>query len=54
MSTVGVPHNITRLKDDNIAVNLALSLHAPNQEIRKKIGTYKEETNEARYTTRIF
>ena len=40
VSTVGVPHNITRLKDDNIAVNLALSLHAPNQEIRKKIVPY--------------
>jgi adenine C2-methylase RlmN of 23S rRNA A2503 and tRNA A37 len=37
VSTVGVLKNMYRLSDDMPYVNLALSLHAPNQEVRLKI-----------------
>ena len=40
VSTVGVVPNIIRLMQEGIKVNLALSLHAPNQKIRKKIVPY--------------
>jgi 23S rRNA (adenine2503-C2)-methyltransferase len=40
LSTVGVIEGIKRLTKDNLRINLALSLHAPNQEIRKKIIPY--------------
>ena len=40
VSTVGVVPNIRRLMDENIRVNLALSLHAPNQQIRKEVVPY--------------
>lgn len=37
MSTVGVVYRMKQFSNDFPKVNLALSLHAPNQEIRKKI-----------------
>lgn len=37
VSTVGVVHNMKRLTVELPTVNLALSLHAPNQEVRLKI-----------------
>jgi wyosine [tRNA(Phe)-imidazoG37] synthetase (radical SAM superfamily) len=37
VSTVGVLKNMYRLSDELPAVNLAFSLHAPNQEVRLKI-----------------
>ena len=37
VSTVGVVKNMRRLTDQYPTVNLALSLHAPNQEVRLKI-----------------
>lgn len=40
VSTVGMAPNIKRLMQEGIKVNLALSLHAPNQKIRKKIVPY--------------
>ncbi|NGX50333.1 MAG: putative dual-specificity RNA methyltransferase RlmN [Chlamydiae bacterium] len=40
VSTVGVPKNIKRLMNEELNVNLALSLHAPNQQLRKKIVPY--------------
>lgn len=40
VSTVGMAPNIKRLMHEGIKVNLALSLHAPNQKIRKKIVPY--------------
>lgn len=40
VSTVGVVEGIKKLKKENFTVNLALSLHAPNQHIRKKIIPY--------------
>jgi 23S rRNA (adenine2503-C2)-methyltransferase len=40
ISTVGVIEGIERLTQENIHVNLVLSLHAPNQHIRKKIIPY--------------
>ena len=40
ISTVGIPSNIKRLMEEGIKVNLALSLHAPNQTIRKQIIPY--------------
>lgn len=40
VSTVGVVPNIKRLMEEEIKVNLALSLHAPNQHIRKKVVPY--------------
>lgn len=40
VSTVGVVEGIDRLSKEDIRVNLVLSLHAPNQHIRKKIIPY--------------
>ncbi len=40
LSTVGVVEGIQKLAQEEIQVNLALSLHAPNQHIRKKIIPY--------------
>jgi 23S rRNA (adenine2503-C2)-methyltransferase len=40
VSTVGVVEGILRLAKEELKVNLALSLHAPNQHIRKKIIPY--------------
>lgn len=37
VSTCGIVPGIRKLKDENMAINLALSLHAPNDELRKKI-----------------
>jgi 23S rRNA (adenine2503-C2)-methyltransferase len=37
VSTVGVIEGIDKLAEADLGVNLVLSLHAPNQEIRKKI-----------------
>lgn len=40
VSTVGIVDGIKRLSTENLKVNLVLSLHAPNQNIRKKIIPY--------------
>ena len=40
ISTVGVVEKIRQLGDEELKVNLVLSLHAPNQHIRKKIIPY--------------
>jgi 23S rRNA (adenine2503-C2)-methyltransferase len=40
VSTVGVVEGIRRLSMEGLKVNLVLSLHAPNQHIRKKIIPY--------------
>lgn len=37
VSTVGISENMYRLADDDLGINLVLSLHAPNQDIRKRI-----------------
>lgn len=43
VSTVGVVENILRLANEGVGVNLALSLHAPTQEIRQKIIPYARQ-----------
>lgn len=40
VSTVGIVENIIRFAGEGLQVNLALSLHAPNQRIRTKIIPY--------------
>ena len=40
VSTVGVIEGIQKLSEEQFKVNLVLSLHAPNQHIRKKIMPY--------------
>ena len=40
VSTVGVVEGIKKLSDEKFHVNLVLSLHAPNQHLRKKIIPY--------------
>ncbi len=40
VSTVGIIEGIKRLTQENLTINLVLSLHAPNQQIRKKIIPY--------------
>jgi 23S rRNA (adenine2503-C2)-methyltransferase len=37
ISTVGILENIKKLKEKSLKINLALSLHAPNDEVRNKI-----------------
>lgn len=43
ISTVGVLENIKKLKEKNLKCNLALSLHAPTDEIRNKIMPYTKK-----------
>lgn len=40
VSTVGIVEGIKQLADEDLKVNLVLSLHAPNQHIRQKIIPY--------------
>ncbi len=40
VSTVGIVENMRRLAEENGKVHLVLSLHAPNQHVRKKIIPY--------------
>ena len=40
VSTVGIVEGIKRLSNEDLKVNLVLSLHAPNQRIRQKIIPY--------------
>lgn len=40
LSTVGIIEGILRLASEGLKINLVLSLHAPNQHIRKKIIPY--------------
>lgn len=40
VSTVGIIEGIRRLTKENMQVNLVFSLHAPNQQVRKKIIPY--------------
>ena len=40
VSTVGVVEGIARFMEEDLKVNLVLSLHAPNQHLRKKIIPY--------------
>ena len=37
VSTVGIPQNIRRLASDHPTVNLAVSLHAPDQKLRREL-----------------
>ena len=37
LSTVGVPPRMRQLADENVPINLALSLHAPDEDLRKSI-----------------
>jgi 23S rRNA (adenine2503-C2)-methyltransferase len=43
VSTVGVVEGIHRFMNEDLKVNLVLSLHAPNQHIRKKIIPYSRK-----------
>lgn len=43
ISTVGVIEGIEKLIQEELPINLALSLHAPNQHIRKKIVPYSRK-----------
>lgn len=43
VSTVGIVEGIKRLSKEELKVNLVLSLHAPNQHIRKKIIPYARQ-----------
>jgi 23S rRNA (adenine2503-C2)-methyltransferase len=40
VSTVGIVEGIKRFSDEDLKVNLVLSLHAPNQQIRQRIIPY--------------
>jgi len=43
ISTVGLPSQIRRLADEDLQVNLALSLHAPNDALRRQIIPWAEK-----------
>lgn len=57
LSTAGIPENIKRLADDGIKINLALSLHTANDEVRNKLlpvskkYPLKELTSSLKYYT---
>lgn len=42
VSTVGLPKQMKRLADENLQITLALSLHAPNDELRRKLIPWAE------------
>lgn len=42
ISTVGVPVKMRQLADEGIPVNLALSLHAPNEQLRRELIPWAE------------
>jgi len=42
ISTVGVPAKIRSLAEEDLPVNLALSLHAPNEELRRELIPWAE------------
>ncbi len=42
ISTVGVPKNMHRLAEEGLQVTLAISLHAPNDELRRRIIPWAE------------
>ena len=37
ISTIGIPSGIDKLAEENLQIGLAISLHAPNNELRKKL-----------------
>lgn len=43
VSTVGLPKQIRILADEGLQINLAISLHAPNDELRKEIIPWAEK-----------
>src|SRR6185369_8596429 len=43
VSTVGLPGQIRRLADEQLQINLALSLHAPNDELRRQLIPWAEK-----------
>ena len=43
VSTVGLPPQMKKLADLELPVTLAISLHAPNDELRKKIIPWAEK-----------
>jgi 23S rRNA (adenine2503-C2)-methyltransferase len=45
LSTVGLPAQIRRLADLEIPITLALSLHAPNDELRRELIPWAENTS---------
>ena len=51
VSTVGVIEGIERLAGEGLQVNLVLSLHAPNQDLRKKIIPYSRKYELSRILT---
>ncbi len=51
VSTVGVIEGIERLAGEGLQVNLVLSLHAPNQDLRKKIIPYSRKYELGRILT---
>ncbi len=44
ISTVGLPRAIERLADEDVPVTLAISLHAPNDELRRRLIPWAEYT----------
>jgi 23S rRNA (adenine2503-C2)-methyltransferase len=48
ISTIGIPKALTRLREEHLAINLAISLHATTQETRNKLipGSHKHEIGE--------
>jgi len=42
LSTVGVPAKMRELANENLPLNLAISLHAPNEELRKQLIPWAE------------
>lgn len=43
LSTVGVPQRILQLADEQLPLNLAISLHAPNEALRKQLIPWAEQ-----------
>lgn len=48
ISTIGIPKALKRLREEHIAVNLTISLHATTQEVRDRLipGSRKHDLNE--------
>jgi 23S rRNA (adenine2503-C2)-methyltransferase len=51
LSTVGLPKQIRRLADEGLQLNLALSLHAPNDALRAELIPWAEKISIAQLTS---
>ncbi len=53
VSTVGLPSQIRRLADEDLQINLAISLHAPNDDLRRELIPWAENISIAEIVSAV-